>query len=104
MNEYVAEMKRKLRITTDKFDDDIEGYIFAGLVDMNRAGVTGASDGEESLSNRLVRVCVEFYLKWLMNFEGDGSKYKDMYEGLRDTLGSSQEESYEDKQQETDGA
>ena len=101
MTEYIVAMRRKLRLKSEGLDDDIEAAVNSALLDMKRSG---AQVSEDDLDNALVFPCVEFYCKWMMNFEAEGEKYEIAYEKLRDSLSLSRKESYEDNQQEAGGA
>lgn len=92
MTEYVKTMKERLRRKSDTLNAEIEAYINAALLDMKRAG---ADVTAEDLDNQLVFTAVEFYCKWLTNFEAEGEKYETAYEKVRDSLAMSGRESYE---------
>lgn len=92
MVEYITGLRQRLRIKSDTLDNEISEYIKAALLDMKRSG---ADVTEADISNTLVFTCVEFYCKWLMNFEAEGEKYEVAYEKLRDSLSLSGKASYE---------
>lgn len=95
MVEYIAELRRRLRLKNSNLDSEISGYIKAAFLDMKRSG---ADVTETDIANALVFTCVEFYCKWLMNFEAEGEKYEVAYEKLRDSLSLSRKVSYENNE------
>lgn len=95
MDEYVKIIRQRMRMKSETLDSEIKSYMNAALLDMKRAG---ADVSESDLANSLVFTCVEFYCKWLLNFEAEGEKYETAYEKVRDSIALSRKESYEDKQ------
>lgn len=79
--DLIIKIKRRLRLKSDKFDEDIADYIEAAKKDMLRVGLE-----EVDISDPLIATCIEFYCKWLMGFEGDGERYEAAYEALRDSI------------------
>jgi hypothetical protein len=73
-------MKRRLRLSTDRFDDDISSYITAAKMELSRAG------GQVSEDVEIVQVAIEMYLKAMFNYEAEGERYMLAFEGMRDAI------------------
>lgn len=78
-------VKKDLRISHDKLDDDIQSNIEVALKLTEVAGVI--PDRSDTLIIRLVKD----YCRWKYNFEGEGERYRVAFEDLLGTLSMSQE-------------
>lgn len=73
-------MRKRLRISHDKTDDEIKDNIKAARLDMSRAGVSDSKD------NSLTDKAIELYCKAQFDYCGKGDQFQKNYEKLRDGL------------------
>lgn len=70
------EIKLALRISTSAFDDEIQTLINAAIAEMNKLGVTAATDDTED--PQIVSAVVA-YCKWLFGNNEDADRWRDIY-------------------------
>ena len=76
-------IKQKIRISHNKLDDAIQSDIDACLLDLKRVGILHISeDGDDELINKLA----ELYVKGQIDYQGNGDRYTQAYEKMRDGL------------------
>lgn len=73
-------IKKKLRITHNLLDDDIQQNIDTCLLDLERVGVDGSKDTD------LRTKAVELYCKWQLDYNLKGDKFESNYKDLRDAM------------------
>ena len=73
----LEKIKLDLRVAHNEMDSDILDNIDAALSDMERAGVIKI-DKTDTLTVRAVK----HFCRWQYNFEGEGDRYRQMYENL----------------------
>lgn len=78
--EFLALIKKLLRINHNALDEVIKFNINAALQDMQEQGVD-----VDSQSDTVVKA-VENYCKWQMNHNGEAERYEKHYELLRNTM------------------
>lgn len=76
----VSEVRKKLRISHNQLDDDIQDDIDAALLDMDRVGIDTVNP------DKLVDKAVELYCKAQFNYLGKGEQFQKNYEELRNAL------------------
>lgn len=84
----IEEIKKSMRITHDKLDDEIERNVNTALHDLRRVGI----DAKDS--NLIDKAC-ELYVKAQLDYQGKGDQFIRNYEALRDAIslsGTFQEE------------
>lgn len=87
----VKEIKTALRITHNKFDDEIEQQILSCVADMRRIGIAVPLPPfyEFIDENPLIFTAVKLYCMAQFDFLSKGDQYKKGYESLRDVLSMS---------------
>lgn len=78
----LAAVKLALRVTTNAFDDEINGLIDAALLDMGLAGITN-----DSLSDALVLRAVVTYCRLNFGQPDDYDKLKASYDEQKAQMG-----------------
>lgn len=79
----LEEIKRAMHITDEYMDGELVSDIYSAFEDMQRVGVAAASG---NINSRLVKKCVELYVKWQHDYLGQGEQYRKNYERLRDAM------------------
>ncbi len=74
-------IKKALRISHDKIDDDIQLNIDSAMFDMNRVGIDISDD-----TNPLVIKCAELYCRWVYNYNERADEWYKAYENLRNAM------------------
>lgn len=76
----LTRIKLALRYNNTIFDDEIEGYIVACKNNLVLGGVNEnrLDETDESYINTTIAYC-----KWLLNYQGDGDKWKGIYDSLK---------------------
>lgn len=74
-------IKKSLRITHDKTDDDLMEMIEACKKDLLRVGVKNVDDKDP-----LIRQAIKIFVKCQINYEGQAERYEKAYNLLRDSL------------------
>ena len=87
----LEKIKLDLRISHDDMDDDVQDNIDAALAEMVRVGIALPLPEEE---DALVVRAVKTYCRWHYNFEGEGERYRSMFESLTSVM--SLHERYQD--------
>lgn len=72
-------IKKTMRISHGKLDEEIKNNIDFCLLDLERVGVNKSKE-------KLVNKACELYCKSEFNYEGKGEQYRIKYEKLRDAL------------------
>lgn len=78
----VSELAKKLRISHDKLNSDLQDNIEACVLDLQRVGV----DVSLETSNKLVDKAIELYCKADFDYQGKGENFRKNYEKLRDSM------------------
>ena len=86
MNEALAKIKVRLRITTDAFDDEITDLINSALLDLGIAGVNGEN---AIISNALVLTAVATYVKMMFGEPDEYDRIKRSYDEQKAQLSMS---------------
>lgn len=79
------QMRKKLRISHGKMDDDIAGNIEAARLDMSRVGIDVEKD------NALMDKAMELYCKAQFDYLGKGEQFLKNYERARDAMSMAEE-------------
>ena len=74
------QIRKKMRISHSRMDDDISGNIEAARLDMCRVGIDPRAD------DALVDKAVELYCKAQFDYLGKGEQFRENYESLRDAM------------------
>ncbi len=74
------QVRKKMRISHSRMDDDIASNIEAARLDMGRVGIDPEAD------DALVDKAVELYCKAQFDYLGKGEQFLKNYEGLRDSI------------------
>ena len=74
------QVRKKMRISHSRMDDDIASNIEAARLDMGRVGI------DPGVDNALVDKAVELYCKAQFDYLGKGERFRENYEGLRDAM------------------
>ena len=78
----VEKIRKSLRISTDKTDDEIEDLISACKLDLLMRGIKNIDEGEP-----LIFQAIKLYCKANYGLDNkDSEKYTKAYEGLRDSI------------------
>lgn len=75
-----ADIRKKLRISTEGLDDEILDNIDAARLDMSRVGISDAMD------DRLTDKAVELYCKWQFNYMNKAEQFERNYMELRNAM------------------
>jgi hypothetical protein len=86
MNEALAKIKVRLRITTDAFDDEITDLINSALLDLGIAGVNGEN---AIISNAVVLTAVATYVKMMFGEPDEYDRIKRSYDEQKAQLSMS---------------
>ena len=78
-----SDIRRSMRITHARLDDDIRRNIDACLLDMERVGIN------VSLDNALIDKAVELYCKSQFDYLGRGDQFLKNYENMRNAISMS---------------
>lgn len=73
-------IRKKMRISHNKMDDEINDNIKAARLDMSRVGI------DESKDNSLTDKAIELYCKAQFDYLGKGEQFQNNYEKLRDSM------------------
>ena len=68
-----------LRISHDKLDNELRTKINSAKLEMGRVGIKKFDDD-------LAYSCIEMYVKSTQNFEGEGARYQNRFEDMRNAL------------------
>lgn len=74
------QVRKKMRISHSRMDDDIASNIEAARLDMGRVGIDPEAD------DALVDKAVELYCKAQFDYLGKGEQFQGHYERLRDAM------------------
>ena len=74
------QVRKKMRISHSRMDDDIASNIEAARLDMGRVGIDPEAD------DALVDKAVELYCKAQFDYLGKGEQFRENYESLRDAM------------------
>lgn len=77
----VANVKKKLRLSNDKFNDEIQDNINSCMSDMELVGVNTTP-----VDSELIDKAIELYCKWQFDYMGKGERFESNYKSLRDTM------------------
>jgi hypothetical protein len=84
------DIKTAMRMQHNELNADIQRNINAAILELQRVGISAVAEPvtapAENPNNDLIRICIEFYVKWQFNFEGEGARYKTAFEMTRDSL------------------
>jgi uncharacterized phage protein (predicted DNA packaging) len=78
----LEQVKKFLRITHDKLDDEIQDEIAAGLQDLKVHGITNAPDGDPLIANAVKLWCKVMYT----DDPAKAAEWRARYKELRDCL------------------
>lgn len=78
------EIRKSMRITHTKLDEDIQRNINVCLLDLERVGINYRIDDET-----INKLC-EVYCKWQYDFLGKGEQFEKNYVSLRDAVSMSE--------------
>lgn len=73
-------VKKDLRISHSKLDEDIKDNIEACRLDLKRIGI------DVNKSDVLLEKAIKLYIRWQYNFENQADRYRNAYESLRNAL------------------
>lgn len=76
----LEKIKKDLRISHSKLDEDIQDNIEACKLDLKRVGI------DVNKSNVLLEKSIKLFLRWQYNFENQADRYRNAYESLRNAL------------------
>ena len=76
----VPELRRALRISNDRLDQEIRDTIDAAVLDLRTAGVVSGD------VYALTGMAVKLYAKWKFDFLGKGEQHHQAYESLKAVL------------------
>lgn len=77
----LEKVKKDLRWSHSKLDEDIQDNIDACKLDLKRVGILKLDE-----SDALISKAIKLYCRWQYNFENQADRYKNAYESLRDAL------------------
>ena len=73
-------IRKKMRISNTKNDNDIDDNIKAARLDMSRVGIA------ESKDDALTDKAIELFCKAQFDYLGKGEQFQERYEKLRDSM------------------
>lgn len=76
----LEKVKRDLRISHSKLDEDISDNIESCKLDMKRVGI------DPLKSDLLMEKAIKLYCRWQYNFENQADRYMNAYKQLRNSL------------------
>lgn len=76
----LEKIKKDLRISHSKLDEDIQDNIEACKLDLKRVGI------DVTKSDVLLEKAIKLYIRWQYNFEIQADRYRNAYESLRNAL------------------
>ena len=76
----VPDLRRALRISNDRLDQEIRDTIDAVVLDLRTAGVVSGD------VDALTGMAVKLYAKWKFDFLGKGERHHQAYESLKAVL------------------
>lgn len=76
----LEKVKKDLRISHSKLDEDIQDNIEACKLDLKRVGI------DVNKSDVLLEKTIKLFLRWQYNFENQSDRYRNAYESLRNAL------------------
>ena len=76
----LEKIKKDLRISHSKLDEDIQDNIEACRLDLKRVGI------DVTKSDVLLEKSIKLFLRWQYNFENQADRYRNAYESLRNAL------------------
>lgn len=76
----LEKIKKDLRISHSKLDEDIQDNIEACKLDLKRVGI------DVTKSDVLLEKAIKLYIRWQYNFENQADMYRNAYESLRNAL------------------
>ena len=76
----VPDLRRALRISNDRLDQEIRDTIDAVVLDLRTAGVVSGD------VDALTGMAVKLYAKWKFDFLGKGEQHHQAYESLKAVL------------------
>ena len=86
MNVDTEELRDMVRLSTTQLDDELETLLGAFLMDIAMAGVQTIPDDVSH-----VKACLRLYLRWHMNYGGEGGKYQEMYARMKEAMSLAEE-------------
>ena len=75
----ITKMKGRLGITHDKKDAEIGEHMDAALLEMSRNGI-------ETDDNAMTFMCMELFVKSMLNYENAADRYERAFDGMMKTL------------------
>ena len=90
----LEKVKLALRFVDSTFDDEIEEFISAAVLDLKRVGII-IPESESDYDAQIV-VAIILYCRWHFDFENDGARYKNMYYDKRADLALCEEYTHEE--------
>ena len=75
------QLRRMVRISNNKLDDDLEAFKDAFLTDLEIAGVDMIPVGDQ-----LAISCLQLYLRWMFNYNGEAERYRANYMDLKESM------------------
>lgn len=76
----LEKIKKDLRISHTKLDEDIEANIQACKLDLKRIGVNSKVEDD------LILKAIKFYIRWQYNFENQADRYMTAYYNLASAM------------------
>lgn len=76
----LEKIKKDLRISHSKLDEDIQDNIEACKLDLKRVGI------DVNKYDVLLEKAIKLFLRWQYNFENQADRYRNAYESLRNAL------------------
>lgn len=76
----LEKIKKDLRISHSKLDEDIQDNIEACKLDLKRVGI------DVNKFDVLLEKSIKLFLRWQYNFENQADRYRNAYESLRNAL------------------
>lgn len=83
MNAFLEKIKLALRYRNDMFDTEISGLTEACKADLTRLGVKKELLNADDPTIVHIVTC---YVKWQLNFQGEGEKWGHLYRELRQDI------------------
>lgn len=80
------EMRRMIRISHNKLDEELSELKEAFLIDLAVGGVNRIPEGDA-----LAKTCLRMYLRWQENYNGEAERYRTAYEGLKIAMSLAEE-------------
>lgn len=92
------QLRRMVRVSTNKLDQDLEGFKKAFLTRLEMTGVDTIPVGDE-----LAISCLQLYLRWMINYNGEAERYHQNFLELEDSMRkSSRYHTFEESEEENE--